>query len=120
MVAVNLLASLLTTNSLCTSNCLNYNGEFRVILYANTLVVFCRLCDKRSPLRGGGGYMFPCSSEINWLVPLFPQILFSYIPCSLILSLFPSKFGLSSYVPLNKCHFPFIAKTPANASYAPD
>ena len=39
-------------------------------------------------LRGGGGYMLPCSSEINWLVPLFPQILFSYIPCSLRLSLF--------------------------------
>ena len=39
--------------------------------------------------------MYPCSSEINWLIPLFPQILFSYIPCSLILSLFPSKFGLS-------------------------
>ena len=32
--------------------------------------------------------MLPCSSEINWLVPLFPQILFSYIPCSLRLSLF--------------------------------
>ena len=59
MVAVNLLASLLTTNNLCTSicltHCLYYNGEFRVILYAITLVVFCRLSDMRSPLRGGGG-----------------------------------------------------------------
>ena len=62
-------------------------------------VVFCRISDMRSPLRGGvGGYMFPGSSEINWLVPLFPQILFSYIPCSLILSRFPSEFGRSSSV----------------------
>ena len=22
---------------------------------------------------GGGGYLFPCSPEINWLVPLFPK-----------------------------------------------
>ena len=49
---------------------------------------------------GGKGYMLPCSSEIDWLVPLFPQILFSYIPCSPILSRFPSKLGLSSSVPL--------------------
>ena len=55
MVAVNLLALLLTTNNLCTSICLYYNGEFRVILYAITLVVFCRISDMRSPLRGGGG-----------------------------------------------------------------
>ena len=92
MVAVNLLASLLTFEH----HCLYYNGEFRVILYAITLVVFCRLSDMQSPLRE---YMFPCSSKINWLVPLFPQILFSYIPCSLILSLFLSNFGLSSSVP---------------------
>ena len=58
MVAVNLLASLLITDNLCTSiclnHCLNYNGEFRVKLYAITLVVFYRLSDMRSPLRGGG------------------------------------------------------------------
>ena len=59
MVAVNLLASLLTTNNLCTSICLNIiacisKGEFRVILYAITLVVFCRLSGMRSPLREGG------------------------------------------------------------------
>ena len=32
--------------------------------------------------------MLPCSSEMNWLVPLFPQNLFSYHPCTPILSLF--------------------------------
>ena len=119
MVAANLLASLLNTNNLCTSICLNINDGFRVILYAITLVVSCRLSDMRSPLRGWG-YMFPCSSEINWLVPLFPQILFSYVRCSNIMSLFPSKLAFLPLFPWNKCHFPLFTKTPANASYAPD
>ena len=64
--------------------------------------------------------MFPCSSEINGHVPLFLQILLSYSPCSLILPLFPSKVGLSSSVPLKKCHFSLFAKTPADVSYATD
>ena len=37
------------------------------------------------------GVLFPCSPEINWLVPV-PQ--FSYVPCSPILSLFPSNIEL--------------------------
>ena len=64
--------------------------------------------------------MFPCSSKINLRVPLFPQTLLSYIPCSLILSLFPSKFGLSSSVPLKYMPFSLVRQTPVNASYAPD
>ena len=55
MVAVNLLASLLTTTNLCISICLNIIACITVILYAITLVVFCRLSDMRSPLGGGGG-----------------------------------------------------------------
>ena len=46
--------------------------------------------------------MYSCSSEINWFVPLFPQILFSYIPCSPILSLFPSKLYLI-YIIMKLC-----------------
>ena len=35
-------------------------------------------------LPGVGGYLFSCSPEINWLVPLFPKIenLLSYVLCS--------------------------------------
>ena len=42
-----------------------------------------------------------CASEINRLVPFSPQIqnLFSYVPCSQILSLFPSKFGFFPLFP---------------------
>ena len=25
------------------------------------------------PSQGGGGYLFPCTPEINWPVPLFPK-----------------------------------------------
>ena len=62
MVAENLLASLLTTNKLCTSICLNIiacitmaNSSNIACHYFGALVVFCRLSDMRSPLRGGGG-----------------------------------------------------------------
>ena len=106
MVAVNLLASLLTTNNLCTSICLKIIACITMAnfeLYCMSLIwwysVAYLICEALSG-GGGGGYMFPCSSEINWLVPLFPELWFSYIPCSLILSLFPSKFGISSSVPL--------------------
>ena len=34
-------------------------------------------------LPGGGGYLFSCSPEINWLVPLFLQP--QYCLCSLVL-----------------------------------
>ena len=97
MVAVNLFASLLTTNNLCISICLNiiahlyYNGEFRVMFYA---ITFCRISGMRSPLRGGGRVHVPlgCSS-----VPSNFVFLHSLLPN---MSLFPSKFGLSSSVPL--------------------
>ena len=94
MVAVNLLASLITTNNVCTSICLNIiacitSGEFRVILYAITLVVFCRLSDMRSPLRGD----VSCSSEIKLACYSVPS---NFV---FLHSLFPniaSIFGLSS------------------------
>ena len=60
----------------------------------------------------GGGYLFPCSSEINCLIPLFPQNLFAYVLCSPILSLFPSKFGLSSSVPLKKMPLFLVQQNP--------
>ena len=77
MVAVNLLASLLITNN-CRSMSPNivakfYNGEIRVIWFAITLAVQCRLSYKQSPLGEGVGYLFPCYSEIDWRVPFFPQ-----------------------------------------------
>ena len=58
-----------------------------------------------------GGYLFPCSPEINWLVPLFlkNENLFSDVPCSPILYLFPSKFGLCS--PEINAPFPCSPKT---------
>ena len=61
MVAVNLLASTLTTNNLYyTSISLNiiavyYNGDFQVIWYAIALAVQCRLSDMQIPLREGWG-----------------------------------------------------------------
>ena len=60
-----------------------YNGEFRVMWYAITLVVQRCLHDLRGPCREMVGHLFPCSSEINWLVPFFPQIenYVSYVPC---------------------------------------
>ena len=95
MVAVNLLASLLTTNNLCTSICLNIIACITMVNFENYCMpllwwysVALVICEALS-----------CSSEINWLVPLFPQILFSYIPCSAILSLFPSKFGFFPLYP---------------------
>ena len=53
----------------------------------------------------GGGYLFPCSPEINWLVPLFQKnrkhvFLCSLFPKIVFVPLFPSKFGLCSPVPL--------------------
>ena len=57
-------------------------------------------------MRGGGGGGVPVSlfPEINWLVPLSPKIenLLSYVPCSPILSLFPSKLA---FVPLKLMSF---------------
>ena len=48
-----------------------------------------------------GGYLFPCSPEINWLVPLFPKnrkcaFLCSVFPNIVFVTPFPSKFGLCS------------------------
>ena len=54
MVAVNLLASLLTTNNLCTSICLSIIACMTMANFNITLVVFCRLSDMRRHLRGGG------------------------------------------------------------------
>ena len=52
----------------------------------------------------GGGVPVPLFPEINWLVPLLPKIenLLSYVPCSPILSLFPSKLA---FVPLKLMSF---------------
>ena len=54
-----------------------------------------------------GGYLFPCSPEINWLVPLFPinqKIVFlcSLFPNIVFVPLFPSKCDLCSPVPLKQ------------------
>ena len=48
------------------------------------------------------GWDFPCSAEINWPVPQLPQNqnLFSYVPCSLILYLFPCSTQNLAFVPL--------------------
>ena len=69
------------------------------------------------PRGGGGGYLFPCSPEINWHVPLFPKIenLFSYVPCSPILSLFPCSPQNLAFVPLfpwNKCPVSPVPQNP--------
>ena len=50
----------------------------------------------------GGGYQFPYSHEINWLVPLFPRNrkFVSYGPCSPILSLFPCPPKNLAFVPV--------------------
>ena len=124
MVAVNLLASLLTTNNLyCTSIsssiiAVYYNGESREIWYAITMVVHCRLSYMRSPLSKDVGYLLPCSYAINWIVPFFPQIehLFSYVTCSFD----PSKFCLFLIVPKINALFTLFNKTPWRASYASD
>ena len=71
---------------------------------------------------GGGGYLFPCSPEINWLVPMFPRNkkkMFSMFPvpqyclCSpvrlKIWPLFPCSPEINALVPL----FP---KAPGRAS----
>ena len=75
------------------------------------MVVFCRLSDMRSLLRLGVHVsLFLWDKLVCSSVPSF---CFSYIPCSLILSLFPSKFGLSSSVPLKlKAIFPCSPKPP--------
>ena len=64
------------------------------------------LCQMFTILRPSqGGYLFPCSPEINSLVPLFPKnrkiaFLCSLFPNIVFVPLFPSKFGLCSPVPL--------------------
>ena len=65
-----------------------------------------------------GGYLFPCSPEINWLVPLFPKnrkfvFLCSLFPNIVFVPLFPSKFGLCS--PEINALFPLFPKTPGRA-----
>ena len=71
------------------------------------------------PSRGGGGYMFPCPPEINWLVPLFPQnrkivFLCSLFPNIVFVPLFPSNFGIWS--PEIYALFHLFPKTPGRAS----
>ena len=55
-------------------------------------------------MRGGGGYLFLCSLKQIGLFPCSPKIenLLSYVPCSPILSLFPSKLA---FVPLKLMSF---------------
>ena len=64
----------------------------------------------RGPPRGGGGYLFPCSPEINWLVPLFPKnrefvFLCSLFPNIVFVPIFFSKFDFCSPVPLKLIPF---------------
>ena len=56
-------------------------------------------------LPGVGAYLFPCSPEINWLLPLFPKnrkivFLCSLFPNIVLVPLFSSKFGIYPLVPL--------------------
>ena len=56
-------------------------------------------------LPGGRGYLFPCSPEIDWLVPLFPKnrefvFLCSLFPNIVFVPIFFSKFDICSPVPL--------------------
>ena len=60
---------------------------------------------------GGGGYMFPCSSEINWFVPLFPQILFSLFPVHQYCLCSPQNLAFLPLFPWNKCRFPLFTKS---------
>ena len=62
-----------------------------------------------------GGYLFPCSPEINWLVPLFPKnrkfvFLCSLFPNIVFVPLFASKF------PEINALFPLFPQTPVRAS----
>ena len=68
-------------------------------------------------LQAPGWYRFPCSPEINWLVPLFPKNWKFVFLCSLspILSLFPCSPQILAFVPLfpwNKCPFPPVPQSP--------
>ena len=90
MVAVNLLASLLTTNNLCTSivwtSLLVLQWRISSNIVCLTLVVLCRLSHMRSPLRGEHVSLFlwnklTCSSvpsNFVFLYSLFPNIV--YVP----------------------------------------
>ena len=73
-------------------------------------------CQKRP---SQGGYLFPCSPEINWLVPLFPKNRKFVFLCSL----FPNiVFVPLKILPLFSCSpeintlFPLFPKTPGRAS----
>ena len=79
--------------------CCPFQSSGSVVVYS-LLIVAPIICEALP-----GGYLFPCSPEINWLVPLFPKnrkfvFLSSLFPNIVFVPLFPSYFDLCSPVPL--------------------
>ena len=86
----------------------------KVSLYKK-ITAICLPAGEEALPGGGGGYLFPCSPEINWLVPLFPKnrkfvFLCSLFPNIVFVPLFPSEFGLCS--PEINTLFPPVPQNP--------
>ena len=69
----------------------------------------------------GGGYLFPCSPEINWLVPLFPKnrkfvFLCSLFPNIVFVPCSPQNLTFFPCSPEINTLFPLFPKTPARAT----
>ena len=91
----------------------------------------CKGCFMR-PFQGWGrGYLFPCSPEINWLVPLSPPppqkkkkkkiskncFLCSLLPNIFFVPQFPSNLAFVPLFPCNKCLPLFPKNLPPHVSY---
>ena len=82
------------------------------------LISLCLIWWIRRPSQGGGGgYLFPCSPEINWLVPLFPKnrkfvFLCSLFPNIVFIPLFLSYLAFVPLSPWNKCPFSPVPQNP--------